>query len=138
LLKIHDGRGRGDFMAENGIQAKDMNVRVRGAYPMVGKDFLCDSQAHIFPLLVGSVKNPISLNRFAPRRCGVFTIRLTPRGSQALISGFSRNRFAIMMVTGRTVLTRFTGLATKLRIFHVLSMAADRFAKNRTPQRYSS
>ena len=40
----------------------------------------------------GSVKNPISALRFIPRHCGVPSVRLVPRDSQALISGFLRNR----------------------------------------------
>ena len=40
----------------------------------------------------GFLKKPISALRFIPRRCGVPSVRLIPRDSQALISGFLRTR----------------------------------------------
>jgi hypothetical protein len=44
------------------------------------------------PVLDGSVKSPVSALRFISRHCGVPSVRLIPRNSQALISDFLRIR----------------------------------------------
>jgi hypothetical protein len=46
LLEVHDGRRGGDFMAEDGVQPKDVYIRIRGACPVIVEYFLCDGLAH--------------------------------------------------------------------------------------------
>jgi hypothetical protein len=54
-------------------------------------------------IIDGFVKKPISALRFIPRHCGVPSVRLIPRDSQALISAFLRTRqyFRVSPVIGQ-------------------------------------
>jgi threonine dehydratase len=62
-------------------------------------------------LVDGSVKSQISALRFILHHCGVSSIRLIPRDSQALIAGFLRNRLkcGFLRVNYRLLITRPRG-----------------------------